>query len=83
MSRTVMPYAINGVVEISGARFWRIEDLSSNLTGLEFVRKPAALVRIDGQDPKASHGRAVAVCEAMNSHHAQALMKVAMEAHSQ
>lgn len=70
MSRTVMPYKINGLVEINGRMFWRIDDLSAN--------RPAALVRAYSEDPLGSAERARAVCEAMNSHHAQALMKLAM-----
>jgi len=84
MSRAIMPYSINGIVQMGhGTRFFRIDNLSSMATGAEFMQSPAALVRIDDRDPKASHSRALAVVEALNSHHAQALMKVAMEAHSQ
>lgn len=78
MSRTVMPYTINGLVQINGRMFWRIDDLSANLTAVQFINSPAALVRAYSEDPLGSAERARAVCEAMNSHHAQALMNLAM-----
>lgn len=80
MSRMIFPFSVNGIVLVNGAKFWRIDDLSRNVTDFEFLATPAALVPVNEQDPEASHQQARVVCHALNSHRAQALMKLAMPA---
>lgn len=65
MSRTVLRYVMHGVVEINGARYFRICDMS-NVRALDFLKKPAALVLIDPDDRQASFDLARVVWNALN-----------------
>lgn len=57
------PFTVNGKTRLAGApngpEFWRIDDLSEERTGIDFLNNPAALVR-------GPHALAERVCEAMN-----------------
>jgi len=67
MSRQVLRYVMNGIVEVNGARYYRICDLGNNQRALEFLRQPAALVLIEPGDERSSFEKARAVWNALNA----------------
>ncbi|HSZ58585.1 MAG TPA: hypothetical protein VK797_23155 [Tepidisphaeraceae bacterium] len=40
-----MNFTINGQIQLDKQTFYRIDDLDSGLTGIDFLRHPAALVQ--------------------------------------
>lgn len=59
-------FIINGLVNVGGSQFWRIDDLDAGRVGVEFLKKPAALILAEPND-EYTRSRAMLVLEVLNN----------------
>ena len=64
--RTIDHFIINGIVTVNGVDFWRIDNMARARVGIDFLRKPDALILSDVNQADKGRPLAEAVCKALN-----------------